>query len=144
MLGTVLCSPGCFSVYRAAALRDVLPIYCSEVKCASEFLTKDMGEDRWLCTLMVRTRTLLPSAQCAYDLCGLVLFAKFVVCFYCCFGRVDDVAICIDVNPEGIGNRDPQILRWRGRGGSWSLHVILSYNVQEYETRKLSQTDDFT
>jgi len=53
VLGSVLCSPGCFSVYRANAIRDVLPTYATHVECALDFLTKDMGEDRWLCTLMI-------------------------------------------------------------------------------------------
>ena len=44
MLGSVLCSPGCFSVYRARALRDILPIYSSGIDSAMDFLTKDMGE----------------------------------------------------------------------------------------------------
>ena len=44
VLGSVMCSPGCFSVYRAAALRDVLPIYSSKVDSSFDFLTKDMGE----------------------------------------------------------------------------------------------------
>ena len=46
VLGSVLCSPGCFSVYRAAALRDVLPIYSSKVTSSVDFLTKDMGKLR--------------------------------------------------------------------------------------------------
>ena len=53
ILGTVLCCPGCFSVFRCRALRSVLDTYSTEVTSASEFLTKDMGEDRWLCTLLV-------------------------------------------------------------------------------------------
>ncbi|KAL5496354.1 hypothetical protein EMCRGX_G012619 [Ephydatia muelleri] len=53
ILGTVLCCPGCFSVFRCRALRSVLDAYFTEVTTASEFLTKDMGEDRWLCTLLV-------------------------------------------------------------------------------------------
>ncbi|KAL5496453.1 hypothetical protein EMCRGX_G012737 [Ephydatia muelleri] len=53
VLGTVLCCPGCFSVFRCSALRSVLDTYSTEVTSASEFLTKDMGEDRWLCTLLV-------------------------------------------------------------------------------------------
>jgi len=53
VFGSVLCSPGCFSVYRATALRDVLKTYAGEIDSAMDFLTKDMGEDRWLCTLMV-------------------------------------------------------------------------------------------
>jgi len=51
--GSVLCSPGCFSVYRAKAIRDVLPLYSTSVDCAMDFLMKDMGEDRWFCTLLV-------------------------------------------------------------------------------------------
>ena len=54
ILGCVLCCPGCFSVFRVSALKDVLDTYQSSVTTASEFLTKDMGEDRWLCTLLVK------------------------------------------------------------------------------------------
>ena len=43
MLGSVLCSPGCFSLYRCQAVRDVLPTYATGVSHAFEFLTKDMG-----------------------------------------------------------------------------------------------------
>ncbi|XP_066270277.1 uncharacterized protein [Branchiostoma lanceolatum] len=53
VLGSVLCCPGCFSVYRAEALREALGTYAGGVSEAREFLMKDMGEDRWLCTLMV-------------------------------------------------------------------------------------------
>lgn len=53
VLGTVLCCPGCFSLYRIDALRDCLSTYATSVTEAFDFLTKDMGEDRWLCTLMV-------------------------------------------------------------------------------------------
>lgn len=53
VMGSVLCSPGCFSVYRARAIRDVLPLYATGVDCAMDFLIKDMGEDRWFCTLLV-------------------------------------------------------------------------------------------
>ena len=54
ILGTVLCCPGCFSVFRCSALRSVLDTFSTEVTSASEFLTKDMGEDRWLCTLLMK------------------------------------------------------------------------------------------
>lgn len=53
ILGCVLCCPGCFSIFRCSALQDCLTKYSEEVHSASEFLTKDMGEDRWLCTLLV-------------------------------------------------------------------------------------------
>ncbi|XP_052268476.1 chitin synthase chs-2-like [Dreissena polymorpha] len=55
VVGSVLCSPGCFSVYRCSAIRDILPEYATNVEHAFDFLTKDMGEDRWLCTLMVQS-----------------------------------------------------------------------------------------
>ena len=54
ILGCVLCSPGCFSVFRCSALKAVLDDYSTEANGASEFLMKDMGEDRWLCTLLIK------------------------------------------------------------------------------------------
>ncbi len=53
IMGCVLCCPGCFSVFRCKALMDALDTYASNVTGAFEFLTKDMGEDRWLCTLLI-------------------------------------------------------------------------------------------
>ena len=53
ILGCVLCCPGCFSIFRCSALKDCLETYSEEVTNALDFLTKDMGEDRWLCTLLV-------------------------------------------------------------------------------------------
>ena len=53
ILGCVLCCPGCFSMFRCSALKDCLDEYSEEVTNAHDFLTKDMGEDRWLCTLLV-------------------------------------------------------------------------------------------
>lgn len=53
VLGSVMCCPGCFSMFRVQALRTVLATYRSDVEEASQFLKKDMGEDRWLCTLLV-------------------------------------------------------------------------------------------
>ena len=54
VLGCVLCCPGCFSVFRVSAIAQVLETYQSSVTSASEFLMKDMGEDRWLCTLLIQ------------------------------------------------------------------------------------------
>ncbi|XP_078571952.1 uncharacterized protein LOC144859300 [Branchiostoma floridae x Branchiostoma japonicum] len=54
VLGSVLCAPGCFSVYRVKAVADVVDEYRSDVEEALEFLTKDMGEDRWFTTLLVK------------------------------------------------------------------------------------------
>lgn len=54
ILGSVLCCPGCFSLFRCSALQDCLETYSEEVTTANDFLTKDMGEDRWLCTLLVK------------------------------------------------------------------------------------------
>ena len=54
ILGCVLCSPGCFSVFRCSALKRVMDEYSTEAIGANEFLMKDMGEDRWLCTLLIK------------------------------------------------------------------------------------------
>ena len=54
ILGCVLCCPGCFSVFRVSALEEVIKTYSSGVENGFDFLTKDMGEDRWLCTLLIK------------------------------------------------------------------------------------------
>lgn len=54
IMGSVLCAPGCFSVYRCSALAKILKEYSSEVEGAVDFLKKDMGEDRWMCTLLIK------------------------------------------------------------------------------------------
>ncbi|XP_023933352.1 uncharacterized protein LOC106163421 [Lingula anatina] len=66
-LGSVLCAPGCFSMYRTAILKNVLPEYGSDTSCGTEFLYKDMGEDRWLCTLMVNNGAWLEYCAAAED-----------------------------------------------------------------------------
>ncbi|XP_072907201.1 chitin synthase chs-2-like [Hemitrygon akajei] len=55
-LGCVLCSPGCFSLFRAAALMDdnVLKKYTMKPVTAMDHLQYDQGEDRWLCLLMLQ------------------------------------------------------------------------------------------
>lgn len=67
MFGSVLCSPGCFSLYRCQAVRDVLPTYATKVDHAFDFLTKDMGEDRWMCTLMLQKGWRLTYCAAAVD-----------------------------------------------------------------------------
>ncbi|XP_031575148.1 uncharacterized protein LOC116308782 isoform X2 [Actinia tenebrosa] len=67
VFGSVLCCPGCFSLYRCQAVRDILPTYSTTVSEAFEFLTKDMGEDRWMCTLMVQAGWRLAYCAAAED-----------------------------------------------------------------------------
>nr|XP_034330196.1 chitin synthase chs-2 isoform X2 [Crassostrea gigas] len=56
MFGCVLCSPGCFSLFRVKALMDdnVMRTYATLPTKAKHFLQYDQGEDRWLCTLMLQ------------------------------------------------------------------------------------------
>ena len=54
VFGTVMCSPGCFSAFRVEALNEVLEEYSKTAKTANDFLKMDMGEDRWLSTLLIR------------------------------------------------------------------------------------------
>lgn len=56
VLGSVMCCPGCFSMFRVKAVKSVLETYSSNVTEATEFLKKDMGEDRWLCTILVEKK----------------------------------------------------------------------------------------
>ncbi|CAL8299942.1 unnamed protein product [Lota lota] len=56
VLGCVLCSPGCFSLFRAAAIMDVniMKKYTTPPTEALHHIQYDQGEDRWLCTLMLQ------------------------------------------------------------------------------------------
>ncbi|XP_067661074.1 chitin synthase chs-2-like [Haliotis asinina] len=56
VIGCVLCSPGCFSMFRASALMDdnVLRKYAEEATEPRHRVQFDQGEDRWLCTLLLQ------------------------------------------------------------------------------------------
>ncbi|XP_026727307.1 chitin synthase chs-2-like [Trichoplusia ni] len=56
MIGCVLCSPGCFSLFRGKALMDdnVMKKYTLTAHEARHFVQYDQGEDRWLCTLLLQ------------------------------------------------------------------------------------------
>lgn len=56
VLGCVLCSPGCFSLFRGSALMDdnVMKMYTTMPTEPGHYLQYDQGEDRWLCTLLLQ------------------------------------------------------------------------------------------
>jgi cellulose synthase/poly-beta-1,6-N-acetylglucosamine synthase-like glycosyltransferase len=56
VMGCVLCSPGCFSLFRAKALMDdnVMNKYTTKSENPQDFVQYDQGEDRWLCTLLLQ------------------------------------------------------------------------------------------
>ncbi|KAK3789461.1 hypothetical protein RRG08_059582 [Elysia crispata] len=56
VLGCVLCSPGCFSLFRGSALMDdnVMRKYATPPSEARHYVQYDQGEDRWLCTLLLQ------------------------------------------------------------------------------------------
>ncbi|KAJ6216762.1 hypothetical protein RDWZM_007919 [Blomia tropicalis] len=73
MIGCVLCSPGCFSLFRAKALMDdnVMRKYTSKSDEALHYVQYDQGEDRWLCTLLLQRgyRVEYSAASDAYTHC---------------------------------------------------------------------------
>ncbi|XP_054158315.1 chitin synthase chs-2-like [Oppia nitens] len=56
VFGCVLCSPGCFSLFRARAVMDdsVMNKYTTKPSEARHYVQYDQGEDRWLCTLLIK------------------------------------------------------------------------------------------
>ena len=56
VLGCVLCSPGCFSLFRGKALMDdnVMARYTTKSEAPRDYVQYDQGEDRWLCTLLLQ------------------------------------------------------------------------------------------
>lgn len=73
MIGCVLCSPGCFSLFRAKALMDdnVMRRYTTRSDEALHYVQYDQGEDRWLCTLLLQRgyRVEYSAASDAYTHC---------------------------------------------------------------------------
>ena len=55
-IGSVLCSPGCFSLFRAKALmqHNVIAKYATRSTEPKHYIQYDQGEDRWLCTLILQ------------------------------------------------------------------------------------------
>ncbi|KAF2352209.1 Nucleotide-diphospho-sugar transferase, partial [Trinorchestia longiramus] len=73
MIGCVLCSPGCFSLFRGRALMDdnVMKKYTTTSCQARHYVQYDQGEDRWLCTLLLQRgyRVEYSAASDAYTHC---------------------------------------------------------------------------
>nr|QCI31493.1 chitin synthase [Grandidierella japonica] len=73
MIGCVLCSPGCFSLFRGRALMDdnVMAKYTTTSNQARHYVQYDQGEDRWLCTLLLQRgyRVEYSAASDAYTHC---------------------------------------------------------------------------
>ncbi|KAG8175041.1 hypothetical protein JTE90_008869 [Oedothorax gibbosus] len=73
MIGCVLCSPGCFSLFRAKSLMDdnVMRRYTTTSDEARHYVQYDQGEDRWLCTLLLQRgyRVEYSAASDAYTHC---------------------------------------------------------------------------
>ncbi|XP_055306958.1 chitin synthase chs-2 isoform X4 [Sitodiplosis mosellana] len=73
MIGCVLCSPGCFSLFRGKGLMDdnVMKKYTTRSDEARHYVQYDQGEDRWLCTLLLQRgyRVEYSAASDAYTHC---------------------------------------------------------------------------
>jgi len=73
MIGCVMCSPGCFSLFRAKALMDdnVMRKYTTKSEEPRHYVQYDQGEDRWLCTLLLQRgyRVEYSAASDAYTHC---------------------------------------------------------------------------
>ena len=73
MIGCVMCSPGCFSLFRAKALMDdnVMRKYTTMSSEPRHYVQYDQGEDRWLCTLLLQRgyRVEYSAASDAYTAC---------------------------------------------------------------------------
>src|SRR4051812_26444161 len=57
VFGSVLCASSCFGMYRLCALEGVLEDFARVPTSAAEYQMFEQGEDRWLCTLLIRDGT---------------------------------------------------------------------------------------
>ncbi|KAI9554333.1 hypothetical protein GHT06_019605 [Daphnia sinensis] len=56
LLGSILCASGCFSIIRASVLLDeeIMNKFTALSEEAHHMIQRDQGEDRWLCTLLIK------------------------------------------------------------------------------------------
>ena len=95
VLGCVLCSPGCFSLFRGEALMsdNVMNTYTTVSTQAKHYVQYDQGEDRWLCTLLLQQgwRVEYSAASGKYLLIQLILtiiiYFSFLNRFIYCLSR---------------------------------------------------------
>ncbi|EFX80551.1 hypothetical protein DAPPUDRAFT_51536 [Daphnia pulex] len=73
VLGDILCAAGCFSLIRATVLLDgdVMSKFVERSEKAHHFIQRDQGEDRWLCTLLIKRgyRLAYSASSYAYTRC---------------------------------------------------------------------------
>ena len=95
VLGCVLCSPGCFSLFRGEALMsdNVMNTYTTVSTQPKHYIQYDQGEDRWLCTLLLQQgwRVEYSAASGKYLLIQLILtiiiYFSFLNRFIYCLSR---------------------------------------------------------
>ena len=70
VFGTVMCSPGCFSLLRGSTLLEdhILPIYTTRASEASDYVQYDQGEDRWLSTLIIQQGYFISYVSAAHSM----------------------------------------------------------------------------
>ncbi|XP_054167687.1 chitin synthase chs-2-like [Oppia nitens] len=73
--GSILCSPGCFTLYRAQAIFDVMSEYSTQSNDAFTQILYGQGEDRWLTTLLMKQGWIIDycSQAVAYTYCPITL-----------------------------------------------------------------------
>ncbi|XP_057374919.1 chitin synthase chs-2-like [Daphnia carinata] len=56
LLGSILCAPGCYCLIRASVLMDeeIMNKFTALSVKAHHIIQRDQGEDRWLCTLLIK------------------------------------------------------------------------------------------
>ena len=77
VMGCVLCSPGCFSLFRGEALMDnnVMNTYTTVPTEPKHYIQYDQGEDRWLCTLLLQQGWRVEYSAAS----GMI---HFIICFF--------------------------------------------------------------
>ena len=82
VLGCVLCSPGCFSLFRGSALMDdnVMRKYATPPSKPRHHIQFDQGEDRWLCTLLLQRGWRVEYSAASDSYTGTIYFSSTSYC----------------------------------------------------------------
>ena len=83
VLGCVLCSPGCFSLFRGEALMsdNVMNTYTTVSTQPKHYIQYDQGEDRWLCTLLLQQGWRVEYSAASGKFLLIQLILTIIICF---------------------------------------------------------------
>lgn len=139
VFGSVLCSPGCFSLFRGSALMDdnVLKRYTTTATRASEYVQYDQG---WW-TPALNCLAVRPHTKYSRRVCAFVSQGRIVGCVRCYCSRDGEWSTTLRQTRTPTRRRSSRSFTTRGDDGDprlWPIRWTFCTGQRELDTRWLT------